>query len=701
MFYLGIAGKCGKLSLGSVLVILLFASAALLAHASRPAFHEVAPSLYQVKMLPELRVRMRDGVELAVLIIRPDAEGKFPAVVSYYPYRAVSLLKSAFGKSNSAATDSAVVHLDAVNYLVERGYVSVIYDVRGTGDSGGASKDMYSDAERQDGFDMVEWIATQDWSNGNVGMWGISYGGVDTWQVAAMAPPHLKAIIVADGTDDVYSDFTYPGGMPRPNVFGNFWTDFAPPDRDITDERWHRIWRDRLQESVPWPIGFLKHQTDDAYWRTRSLRPNYKRIKCSVFVIAGWAGWYPTAALRAFAELNVPKRVLIGPWGHSWPEDGLPGPRVDGRPEYLRWFDQFLKGLNTGVLEEPPVTIFVNQFQAPAPMYKDERGFWRQEKEWPLTRTLYTPMYLEAQGRLEWETDGNKEPERDSYSYRPSASEMSGVLAEPWFMPLDQRPDELYALAYTSAPLTADMEITGTPAADLFVSSSANNAYFVVRICDVSPDNTSKLIVDGAINASHRNSRNYPEWLQPGQVYHLKFELKSVAYVFPAGHRIRVDISSADFQNAWPISKPAVNTIVRGRLFPSRVTLPVAPPQFPLLPEPDLTPSLSVLPDTIKKPKSPPTLTRDLVNQTTTLSSGDGVDRMTYTVSDLNPWSASISQDNEYVVPGQESEIKLRQHIAILSDEDTFRCVAELKVMIDGNDYFSKSWTVSVPRTLN
>lgn len=655
------------------------------------------------KVFPEQRVRMRDGVELAVLIIRPVGPGKFPAVVSYYPYRVVTAFKKALSEPTR---DADVKHLEPVEFLAQHGYVSVIYDSRGTGDSGGSSPDQYSDAERGDGYEMIEWTAAQSWSNGNVGMLGLSSGGVSTWQVAALAPPHLKAIIVSEGTEDVYSDWAYPGGMPRPVVFGNFAasmtaSNFAPPDPDSTGEKWADIWEEHLKNNVPWSIAFLKHQTDDAFWRSRSLRPDYGQIKCPVFVLAGWLGWYSSAELRAFTNLKVPKRALIGPGGHSWPEDALPGPRVDLRPEYIKWLDQFLGGVDTGVLSKVPVTIFVNQYQAPAPMYTEQRGFWRQENEWPLARTHYTSFYLGQQGTLARQAGENEPPDHDSYTYRPSASAMSGVLASPWSMPLDQRPDELYALTYTSAPLEADLEVTGNPSVDLFVSSSADVAYFHVRVCDVAPDGTSKLITGGGLNATHRASASRPEPLRSGEVYELKFALNSIAYVFPSGHRIRVDLSSADFQNAWPASKSAVNALVRGAHFPSRVILPVAPTQVSLLPKPDLLPSPNALPAVLEKPKHSRKIARDLVNRTTTISDGDGESGMTYTVSDLNPANASIKSDAEYVAPSPEGEVRVKAHTVTDSDSTAFRHLVDVEVTVDGKRHFNKSWTVSVPRVLN
>ena len=667
--------------------------------------------LYGVKVLPDVRIRMRDGVELAIRIIRPDADGKFPALMTYSPYRMLTSLKPASSEREYSNS------FNAPHYFAQRGYISVAYDARGTGASGGSNSDMYSDAERQDGYDMVEWIATQPWSNGNVGMWGKSYGAVVAWQVAALAPPHLKAIISRSGTDDVYGDWMYPGGALRSSfIFGGYASmmaasTFAPPDPDSTGEKWAQIWEEHLENNVPWSIGFLQHQTNDAYWRARSVRPDYGRIKCAVFVIGGWADWYQTAELRAFANLKVPKRALIGPWAHYWPEDAFPGPRIDARPEYLKWFDQFLKGTDTGVLSEPPVTIFVNRYQAPEPMYKEQHGFWRQENEWPLTRTRYTPLYLASQGRLEQQASTNEEPERDSYTYRPSVGLASGILGRgnvsPWAMPLDQRHDEAYSLTYTTPELESDLEVTGNPSAIVFVSSTAEVAYFAVRVCDVAPDGTSKLVTDGGLNATHRTSGSQPEALKSGVIYELRFDLNSMSYVFPAGHRIRVAISSADFQNVWPASKSAVNAVMRGMQFPSRVILPVAPRRTSQLPTPEFQPSPNPIPDVVARPEY--NVTYDLINQTTTLNmindlvygSARGASRASYTVSDQNPAAAMIKSDINYVVSRSIGEIKVGAQMVTTSDANVFHHLVEIEVTVDGRRHFSKSWMTSVPRILN
>jgi putative CocE/NonD family hydrolase len=696
--------------LGTILATLAFANVPIVSAQAQPPSTVASAEKYKVTILPDVRVRMRDGVELAVRITRPDAPGKFPAIMGYTPYRRLP------GLGTAAHSETEFANATNIQYfMAEHGYISVDYDVRGTGASGGTSTEMYADAERQDGYDMVEWIAKQSWSNANVGMWGISYGGVDTWQIAAMAPPHLKAVIVHSGTEDVYDDWMYPGGSLRTLfIFGGYAAsmtaqNFAPPDPASTGDKWADIWAEHLKDNEPWSLGWLKHPVDGPYWQSRSVRPDYDRIKCAVYVIEGWADWYQTAELRAFAHLKVPKRALIGPWDHGWSENALPGPRVDGRPEYLRWFDQFLKGIDTGVLKEPPVTIFVRNYKAPAPMYMEEAGFFRQENEWPLKRTQYTPMFLGGEGRLERIPAEHDAIERDTYTYKPSVGIASGILGRgslgPWAMPLDQRQDEAYSITYTTPPLTTDLEVTGNPSADLFVSSTADVAYFTVKVTDVAPDGTSKLLTDGVLNATHRNSNSKPEPLIPGNIYELKIDLKSMAYIFPTGHRIRVDIASSDFMNAWPVGKAAVNTLIRAKQYQSRVILPVVPAQNPALPPPNLPPSPVPLPDPkeVRKPEYKVSL--DLINQTTTVSTVTGKpgseSHTTFTVSDRNPAEAVMKSTFDYTVAQPDGEIKVKTQSITTSDEKVFRHIMDLEITVDGKPHFSKSWTLSIPRELN
>ena len=669
----------------------------------------VSEAEYKIKIIPDVRVAMRDGVELAVKITRPDAEGRFPGIMEYNPYRRIA----------KPLPDHNDEYPPPVPYLAERGYVIVQFDVRGTGNSGGYSTDIYSDEERQDAYEMVEWIAKQPWCTGKVGMLGKSYSGVVQWQVAVQNPPALKAIIVRSANHDVYTDWTNPGGAIRPYMFESYGPlmtayNFAPPDIDIVGDKWSDIWQEHLEKGVPWSIGYIKNILHGPYWQSRSLQPGYDRVKCAVFVVGGWADWYATPLLKAYTNLNVPKKAWVGPWGHYYGEEkmALPGPRVDSRYEYLKWFDYWLKDIDTGVMDEPPVTLFIRKYKEPAPIYLQENGFWRNENEWPLARASNTPMYFQPDGRLASEAPPATNDAHDSYEYHPAVGIASGRHGRgnitPWAMPLDQRVDEAYSLTYTTPPLEEDTEVTGEPAATLYVSSSADTAYFVVKLCDVAPDGTSKLVTDGGLLATHRDSHTDPKPLEPGQVYELKFELKSTAYLFEKGHRIRVDVTSADFQNAWPTGKPAINAVYRDAQHPSQLMLPIVPQQNPALPAPVFKPSPHPDPKLEDVPRPEHTVTQDLVNQTTTTSfaspSGTpvrGVNRSSFTVSQKDPADATIQSSYEFPVPLLGSDVNVSAQSTLASDKASYRHLVEIEITINGMRHFHKSWSVTVPRKLN
>ena len=639
-----------------------------------------------------VRVSMRDGVELSAHIFRPDAAGEFPAIMQYTPYRKGPLRGH--------------------HPIVEYGYVTVHYDVRGTGDSGGFTTDIYSPEERQDAYDMVEWIAEQPWCNGNVGMWGISYGAVVSLQTAMIAPPHLKAIIARSGTDDIYTEWTNPGGSPRPYMYENYSTlmtawNFAPPHPEVCGEKWAEVWQEHLDNNVPWGIGFISHLEDGPYWRERSLRGNYDRVKCAAFVIGGWADWYHTPLLRTFTNLEGPKRALIGPWSHLWPEHAIPGPRIDGLHEYLKWFDYWLKGVDTGVMDEPPVTVFVRDYSKPATIIMEDRGAFRCESEWPPARTVETPMYLHPHGRLETDPPQGDDGQ-DEHQYRAAevgaAAGMhgGGPFAPSWVMPLDQRVDEISSLTYSTEPLETDLEVTGHPRAVLHVSSTADVAMFVVKLCDVAPDGTSALVTKGYLNVTHRDSHAEPTAIEPGTVYELEVELLACAYRFREGHRIRLDIAGGDFQNVWPTPKQCVNSIHRSEARPSRIVLPVLSAQVPALPDPDLKPATSDLPR--REELSPPeySISRDPINETATAQFGArfgaGTNNAKFTVSSRDPAQAVAQADADITCELPGKEVVVKAQCVTSSDEASFHHVVDVNITINGMPHFTKGWSASVPR---
>jgi uncharacterized protein len=660
--------------------------------------------LLSVRVHTGIRVAMRDGVELNVRITRPDVPGRFPGVMEYHPYRRLGV----------ALPDWRDEYPPVVPYLAERGYAVVQYDVRGTGSSSGFSTDIYSPEERQDGYDMVAWIAAQPWCTGAVGMIGKSYGAVVQWQVAVQQPPALKAIVVRSANDDVYAGFTNPGGCIRPWMFEYYAPlmnalNFAPPDPALVGERFSAIWAERLERSAPWSLGYIRNTLDGPYWRGQSLAPGYDRVQCAVLLIEGWADWYATEELRAFQRLSAPKKVLIGPWGHYYAEEkeALPGPRIDARLEYLKWFDHWLKGVDNGVMNEPPVAVFVRGWQAPSLLCLEDAGTWRNEATWPPARMRPATMYLSGGGRL---ADAPGDAAKNNYSYRPSVGITTGRRGlgstTPWAMPIDQRLDEAFSLLFSTEPLREPLELLGEPVAQLHVSSTAEVAYFHVKLCDVAPDGTSRLICDGGLLATHRNSHEAPEKLLPGQVYALRIALRHCAYAIEAGHRLRIAIAGAEFQNAWPTGEPAINTIYLGGRYASHIVLPMAPTDPEPLPPPAFMPSPHTLP--VAETLAPPEyrFELDLVNDTVSCllqpaEGGRTNNSSRYTVWNRHPARAVIASSATHVAVHPTLDIRVEATCQTSSDEASYTHLSQVRITVNGAVHFDRSWSASVPRKLS
>ncbi|RUV68129.1 CocE/NonD family hydrolase [Mesorhizobium sp. M5C.F.Cr.IN.023.01.1.1] len=659
---------------------------------------------FAIRVVTGVRVRMSDGAELNVRITCPVAPGKYPAVLEYNPYRKLVAVPSEY-------RDETV---PVIPFLAERGYVVVQYDVRGTGGSSGFSTDMYSEEERRDGYDMVEWCATQDWCTGSVGMIGLSYGAVVQWQVAKQNPPHLKAIVVRSGGVDLASEFASPGGCIRPWLFESYAprmtaSNFSPPDATLAGDRWAGMWQERLSNSAPWGLSFIRNLHEPAYWRSRSLAPDYDQVQCAVLLIEGWADWYATAELNAYQRLSCPRKILIGPWGHYYPEarEAFPGPRIDGRYEYLRWFDHFLKGVNNGVTNEPPVTVFVRGWKTPALICSQDAGVWRSEAKWPPDRVSDTAAYFGNSGTLtETPQEGS-----ETYQYRPAVGLTTGRLGigstSPWGMSIDQRLDDAHSVLYEMGPLSDEMELLGEPKVVLFASSTAEVAYFAARLCDVAPDGTSRLITDGGVLSSRRNSNGYGDVFIPNKVMKTEFTLRHCAYRIERGHRVRVAIASASFQNAWPTGQAAYNTIHRGPRNPSRILLPIAgkgqeglsPPDFLEPANPQLAPQSIAIPTYA--------LHHDLIGDSVTceLAAGDitngGYNRSTYTISNRDPANTIIEAKCLYRPQHPSTDIQVEANCRTVSDAKNYTHEVQVSIKTGGRLFFEKEWTECAPRGLS
>lgn len=311
------------------------------------------------------------------------------------------------------------------------------------------------------------------------------------------------------------------------------------------------MWEEHLEKNRPLFLEELAHQTWDSYHDESSMVGRASNIRAATYIIGGWNDlfvWQPFALYNAIRS-DVPKKLLMGPWTHGRPDKQLPGPNVEYLGELLRWFDQWLKGVDTGIMDEPPITLFVNRYDEPARRREVNSGEWRFEKEWPLERAGELSLYLRRDGGLSAAAEVSEDG-FDAYEYDPTvgtASRLWNAMGWDTSLPTDQRTDEMLSLVYTSTPLEEDTEITGDPTATLFLSTTAEVAAVCVKINDVAPDGRSEQVTRRILNVTHRSSHSSPERLRPGEVYELAITLESMSHVFSKGHRIRVAIRGSRF----------------------------------------------------------------------------------------------------------------------------------------------------------
>lgn len=668
-------------------------------------------STFPVQLVRNVRIPMADGVTLAADLHfpQPALEGgkfaaKFPAIIEYTPYH----------KNNNIAYGPRATRYP---YFASHGYVFVNVDVRGTGDSEGFNSSASSPEEIADNLEVIRWCAKQPWCDGSVGMIGISYTAGVCYDAARKAPPELKAVILCQMCSDWFSGMACPGGSPRPFGYEN-WAplmaayNFAPPNPDLVGAQWTEIWNQRLENSRPWCQFQVEHLRDGIEWESRLLRNDIEKVRAATFLIGGWCDYYPDDFLRVFSRLKCPKRIMVGPWTHNYPENAWPQPRINDRYECLRWFDKYLKGIDTDaarpVYREPPVTLFVGEFTPPEALRRQDNGRFQNEEQWPPVHVSGVPAFLSDEGRLK--DDSSAAAQLDSLGYRPDVGIAAGRYAigqmlPGWGMADDQRIDEGLSLLYSSQPITDDsLEIIGAPVANLWLSSTAEVAFVSVKLCDVAPDGTSFLVTKGVLNLTHRDSSTNPEPLVAGDVYEVQVPLLATAHRFRRGHRLRLMIAAADFLNEWPTPTPHTLSIHRGGATPSQLILPVAGKRNPALPEPQFLPSdfPPLPPDQIPTPDY--SVRRDLIKQTATVEirtqSGIGVNRSQYTINIRKPAEAVIKSEYDYTLDRPGQAIFVQSQVVTRSDELAFHQLVEVNITVNGKPHWSKSWTTSVPREL-
>ena len=524
----------------------------------------------RVEILEHVWIPMLDGCRLAARIWLPESAERdpVPAILEYIPYR----------KRDSTRTRDAITH----PYVAGHGYAAVRVDMRGSGDSEGILDDEYLELEQQDALAVMRWLAEQPWCTGAVGMMGKSWGGFNALQLAALQPPELKAIIAVAATDDRYADDVhYMGGCLLGDNLSWASVMFAynscPPDPELVGESWREQWLERLERSEPWVDVWLKHQRRDDYWKHGSVCEDFSAIRCPVMIVSGWADGYSNAVFRLVEHLEVPRMGLIGPWSHKYPHLGIPGPAIGFLQEMVRWWDRWLKGVPNGIDEEPKLRAWMQDSVPPITRYEMRPGRWVAEDSWPSPNVTPLTFHL-APTKLATEVG-----DADDSEMTVQSPLSIGLFAGKWCsysatpdLPHDQREEDGGALVFDSDPLTEPIELLGAPLVDLEVSANRPVAMVAVRLSDVAPDDKATRVTYGLLNLTHRDSNEHPTPLEPGVPYRVQVQLNDIGAVFPAGHRLRIAISTSYWPLAWPPPEPVRLTVATGA---STVTLPVRPPQ--------------------------------------------------------------------------------------------------------------------------
>lgn len=563
---------------------------------------------HEVRCLYDETVPARDGTRLSVDVYLPQARGPFPTILLRNPYES-----------------SLDVHIEWAVWWARRGYAVVVADCRGKFQSEGVFYAYRDDGP--DGHDTIEWIASQAWSNGKIGMSGRSYGGLTQWQAAPHRPPHLTALAPQVIMGDYFGEYHRIGGAVQwaltimaaitfstnvsfvqkgcTHLFGNqrFYRHLPLIDADVA----------AIGREIPFFRDWMEHDLDDEYWRQFNTGDRLGEIDVPIIQQAGWYDPYTEAMFRLHngmrqrghsAHARENQRIYVIPWTHHIPDssrlgdlDFGPEALVDLNAEDLRWYDHWLKGIDTGIMDEPPIKIFVMG-----------RNQWRHENEWPLERTEFTPWFLHSGGRANTlEGDGSLDPEApgseppDRYAYDPNDPVPTlGGNNSTWTLmkfaadqvvpgPVDQRPVERRddVLVYTSSPLERDLEVTGPLQMTLYAASSAVDTDFTAKLVDVWPDGRAIHIAEGILRARYRNGLDRVELLEPDEVHRFEIELASTSNVFLTGHRLRVEVSSSNFprfdrnlNTGGSIARGtemlvAHQTVLHTAEYPSHITLPI------------------------------------------------------------------------------------------------------------------------------
>ncbi len=506
----------------------------------------------------DMGIIMSDGCRLSARVWMPEdaAENPVPVILEHLPYR----------KRDGTVARDACNH----PWFAAHGYVVIRTDMRGNGDSEGLMHDEYTQEELDDAIEVINWAAAQAFCNGRVGMMGISWGGFNALQVAALQPAPLKAIITVCSTVDRYADdIHYKGGCLLGENFG--WSSnmlaysSRPPDSALRGDQWTAMWQTRLEQLDMLLSTWLKHQHRDAYWQHGSVCEDFASIKTAVLSIGGWHDGYRNTISHLVENVSAPVKGIVGPWIHKYPNYAKPEPAIGFLQEAKRWWDFYLKDIDTGVEQDPAYRAYLMDSISPVRWANKRNGRWIKETQWP-SSSIDVRYYHLGQG-LQLDSAAQKINETIESPLT------CGATAGEYFpfafsdeLPDEQTPDDEGSCCFDSQVLEAPLDIVGAPSIQLSIRSDKPCAQLAVRLLDIRPNNQSALITYGVLNLNHHQSHASPVALTPNKNITFDLALDHIAYRLPAGHKLRVALSNAYWPLIWPSPERTTLTLSQGTL---------------------------------------------------------------------------------------------------------------------------------------
>ena len=665
---------------------------------------------FAVRIVEHTWIPLSDACRLSAKLWLPEgAEDRpVPAILEYIPYR----------KGDATALRDHVNH----SWFAEHGYAGVRVDMRGTGNSEGLQMDEYLEIEQRDAQEVITWLTRQPWCDGSVGMMGISWGGVTSLQAATFAHPALKAIVPVCASDERYYDdgCYFLGCMSGETVgWGAVMLGFnsRPPDPEIVGEQWREQWLARLAKPPLFLETFLRHQRRDDYWLQGTVNGRHDRIKCAVYAVGGWADCWPNTVFRLLEKLppGTPRRGMSGPWGHTYPNLGVPGPAIGFLPEILRWWDRWLKGIDNGIDREPAFNGYLSTLVPPDARHRHNPGRWVAQADWPSPDMARRRLYL-GDGRLSDTPLAGSDVALNS----PLSCGLGSGEYMPWYMsgpssqlPLDQRGDDARSVTFDGEALPAPLDILGTPYAELDLTPAASSGLVAVRLCDVWPDGASTLISYGLLNLAQREGKDVPRPMIPGTRYRVRVRLNDTGYTLAPGHRLRLAISTSYWPIAWPTPEKAELLLdarascldlpilerAQGERDLQPFEAPCTPPSLPMTRLAEVRQERNIAHD-VESGEFMFSLVKDggrVRLHHNGIEMGGGTTER-YTITDDDPLSARAEYTCEYRIGRAEWQTRTRGRLALTCSADTFFVKAELDAFEGDTRVFSRNWDLAIPR---